>query len=65
MTVDWDGLLAAVGLVLVIEGLLPFVNPEGAKRTFDAVARLSPRDLRIGGAVAVGAGIVILFFVRA
>jgi uncharacterized protein len=65
MNVDWGGLLSAVGLVLVIEGLLPFVNPAGAKRTFESIAKLPERELRVGGVVAVGAGLLILFLVRA
>lgn len=56
--------LAAVGLVLVIEGLLYGGFPSLAKR-MAADASLAPEHmLRIAGIVAIAAGVFIVWLVR-
>ncbi len=57
-------LLAAVGLVLVIEGVVYALFPEGAKRTLGALQDLPPRVLRFGGLAALGVGFVIVWAAR-
>jgi uncharacterized protein len=49
---------------MVLEGLLPFLNPGGARRVFAQLAGLGERELRIGGLVSMVAGLVLLFLVR-
>lgn len=51
-------LLIAFALVLIIEGLLPAVNPRGWRQMVEQVSALSDRAIRIGGAVMllIGAG---------
>ncbi|HET7204864.1 MAG TPA: DUF2065 domain-containing protein [Steroidobacteraceae bacterium] len=61
---DWRDLGAAFALYLVLEGLLPFVNPGGAKRTFVALSQMDDRALRRIGLGSMIAGCVVLFFVR-
>jgi uncharacterized protein YjeT (DUF2065 family) len=53
-------LLAALCLVLVIEGLVLFAAPRGWQATMREAAKLSPRVLRLFGAVAIGIGRVAL-----
>ena len=36
---DWQDLWAALALYLVLEGVLPFLNPAGARRAFQASCR--------------------------
>ena len=57
-------LLAALCLVLVIEGLVLFAAPRGWQATMREVAKLSPRTLRLFGAVAIGIGLVALQLMR-
>ncbi len=57
-------LLTAVALLLVIEGILPFVNPQGLRRTMLQVAQLDDRTLRIGGLVAMLLGAGLLYLIR-
>lgn len=64
MNLVWSDLLAALALMLVLEGLLPFLNPAGWRRVFSKLAGSSDRDLRIGGLVCLGLGLLLLFFVR-
>lgn len=56
--------LAAIGLVLVIEGLLYGGFPGFAKR-IAAEARDAPeQSLRVAGIVAIAAGVLIVWLVR-
>lgn len=64
MNFAWADLFAALSILMVLEGLLPFLNPGGALRVFAQLAKLSERDLRIGGLVSMVAGGVLLFIVR-
>ena len=65
MSVDWEGLFAALAFVLVIEGLFPLVNPRGARSAFETLSRLPESDLRVAGVVSVVVGTGLLFFIKA
>ena len=64
MDIAWPDFAAALGLLLVIEGLLPFLSPAGAKRLMAAVAASSDASLRIAGAVSLLAGLAVLWLAR-
>lgn len=55
-----DQLLGAVALMLVVEGLLPFVNPGGWRRLFEAATRLSDGQIRFVGLASMLVGLVLL-----
>lgn len=57
-------LLAAAGLVLVIEGLLWAATPQLALRLALSAAQLPEARLRRMGAVAVAAGLAVVWLVR-
>jgi hypothetical protein len=57
-------LLAAFGLVLVIEGLLWALFPGFGMRILEAASEMPETTLRTGGAVAVGIGFLIFWLVR-
>jgi uncharacterized protein YjeT (DUF2065 family) len=57
-------LLAAGGLVLVIEGLLWAAAPQLGFRLLMAAAQTPEATLRMMGAAAVAAGIIIVWLVR-
>jgi hypothetical protein len=61
---DWKDFLSAIALVMVIEGLPPFANPRGTKRTMSLLAQLPDDRLRLAGLVSMLAGLVVLWFVR-
>jgi uncharacterized protein len=61
---DWRDLGAAFALYLVLEGVLPFLNPGGAKRTLGMLAQMDERALRRIGLGSMIAGCVVLFLVR-
>lgn len=60
----WAELLGAFALYLVIEGVLPFVNPAGMKRAMAAFSQLPERQLRIAGLISMICGLTLLYFVR-
>ena len=61
---NWTDLLSAVALVMVIEGLLPFANPRGSRRTMAMLAQMPDDKLRLAGLASIVAGLVLLYFVR-
>jgi uncharacterized protein YjeT (DUF2065 family) len=64
VNLNWSDLLAALAILLVLEGLLPFVNPGATKRVMAQLSQMAERELRIAGLVSVIAGLLLLFFVR-
>jgi uncharacterized protein YjeT (DUF2065 family) len=60
----WDDLFRALCLVLVIEGLLPFLAPERWREMLLKVSGVDTRTLRIAGAVAVSTGLILLHLLR-
>lgn len=57
-------LMAALCLVLVIEGLLLFISPGGWKRLVAEAQKLDDRQLRRIGAVMIVLGLVALQVLR-
>jgi len=56
-----DQLWAAFALVLIIEGILPFVAPHFWRTTFTRLTQLSDGQLRFIGLVSIAAGLIALF----
>jgi uncharacterized protein YjeT (DUF2065 family) len=61
---DWTDLLAALAIVCIIEGVMPFINPSGMKRLLVKMASIEEREMRIVGLLSMLAGLVILYLVR-
>jgi uncharacterized protein YjeT (DUF2065 family) len=57
-------LLAALCLVLVIEGLVLFAAPRGWQAMMREALKLDPRMLRVCGAMAMVAGLLVLHLVQ-
>ena len=57
-------LLTAVGLVLVIEGLLYALAPHLTRRMMNAAQGMSDDQLRLGGVVATIVGVGVVWFVE-
>jgi uncharacterized protein YjeT (DUF2065 family) len=64
MDLNWSDLLAALALVLVIEGIVPFVSPGSLRNMLVTVAQMDDRLLRITGLVSMVCGVVMLYVVR-
>ena len=61
---NWQDLLAALALVLVLEGIIPFVNPAGLRKTMEMIGKLNDGQLRTIGLISMVIGLVVLFLVR-
>ena len=61
---DWSDLAAAFALYLVLEGLVPFLNPAGMKRTLLKLTQLDERTLRGAGLASIIIGLALLYFAR-
>lgn len=61
---NWIEILTAVALVLVIEGMLPFIRPGRYKQLVAQLVQLSDNQLRMVGLASMIAGLVLLFVVR-
>ncbi|MDO9005369.1 MAG: DUF2065 domain-containing protein [Aquabacterium sp.] len=56
-----NSLWAALALVLVIEGLLPFLNPAAWRRVFEQALSLSDGQLRFMGLTCILTGMVFFW----
>ena len=57
-----DSLWVALALVLVIEGLLPFLSPPAWRRTMAQVAQLQDGQIRFFALLAILLGLAMLWF---
>jgi uncharacterized protein len=64
MTFRLSDLVAAIALLFVLEGILPFVSPAGLKKAIARVLTFGDQELRIAGLGSMIVGVLILFLVR-
>ena len=60
----WIDLLTALSLVLVIEGIMPFINPAGMRKMIIVVAQMDDATLRFAGLTSMIVGLLLLYLVR-
>ena len=60
----WEHIIPALALVLVIEGILPFLSPKNWRDAMMQASRLPDGVLRGLGFASMMAGIIILYFVK-
>jgi uncharacterized protein YjeT (DUF2065 family) len=56
--------LLAFALMLIIEGLLPFLAPNLWRETFRRIIRLTDGQIRFFGLTSMLAGVLLLFVLR-
>ncbi len=61
---DWEALGVGFAFYLMIEGIMPFMNPQGLKRTLIEVLKLSDSALRIVGAISIILGVALLYAIK-
>ena len=59
---DSDLFWAALALMLVLEGLFPFLSPGGWRNTFLKLLQLRDGQLRFFGLTSILIGVLLLFF---
>ena len=55
-----DVLLGALALMLVLEGLLPFLSPASWRQVFERAVRMSDGQIRFIGLASLLAGLLLL-----
>lgn len=60
----WSDFFTALCLLLVIEGILPFLVPSRWRSMLRQLSELDDRSVRIAGLVAMLIGAGLLYFVR-
>jgi len=62
--INFSDLLAAIALVFIFEGLMPFLNPQGVRKFFLMFSQLDNQKLRFLGITSMLFGLLILYIVR-
>lgn len=62
--ISWQDLGAALALVLIFEGLLPFLSPDRWRRTLEIIRDLNDGQLRNMGLALVAVGALLLYLTR-
>jgi len=62
--INFSELLAALALVFVFEGLMPFINPEGMRKVYLLAAQMNNQTIRFLGISSMLVGVVLLYIVR-
>jgi uncharacterized protein YjeT (DUF2065 family) len=57
-------LLTALALVLVLEGALWALSPEGMKRAAAVALGMENQQLRVGGLIAAAVGVFLVWLMR-
>ena len=60
----WHDLWVAMALLLVLEGILPFLSPDAMRRILLMAAQQDNRSLRITGLISMICGVLLLYFVN-
>ena len=58
----WELLVGAFALMLVVEGLLPFISPARWRGVFERATRMSDGQIRFIGLSSMVAGLLMLAF---
>jgi hypothetical protein len=57
-------LWVATALMLVIEGIMPFLSPQGFKRALLQMAAMPDRQIRLFGFLSMIAGLIFLYWIN-
>ncbi len=60
----WHDLWVALALLLVLEGIFPFISPGRMRKTLSAIGQLSDQQLRFVGLTSMLLGLVLLYIVN-
>lgn len=60
----WDSLLLAFSLMLILEGMLPFLMPGVWRETFRKLSESGDGQIRFIGLTSMLAGLLLLYLVK-
>ncbi|MDH3514380.1 MAG: DUF2065 domain-containing protein [Gammaproteobacteria bacterium] len=60
----WHELWIALALLLILEGVLPFLSPDSVRKALAAIHQLSDSQLRFAGLTSMLIGVVLLYIIN-
>jgi len=60
----WQQLFIALALVLIIEGIMPFLSPGGMKQLMKTMSEMDDNSIRVSGFISMILGLVLLYIVN-
>ncbi|MDM8568030.1 DUF2065 domain-containing protein [Thiotrichales bacterium HSG1] len=60
----WEELGIAISLIFIIEGMLPFLNPTGWRKTLKSISEMEDKTLRTTGFLSMIIGVALLYLVH-
>jgi len=60
----WQELFAAIALVLILEGIVPFISPNALRKTYQRLMEMNDQAIRVTGLISMIAGVLLLTWVR-
>jgi len=60
----WQDLLVGIALLLVFEGVVPFLSPTRYRRTLILASQMNDKTIRTLGLASMAAGVIVLYLVR-
>ncbi len=60
----WQDLFTAVALVLILEGIIPFMSPDALRKTYQRLVEMEDQTIRMSGLVSMIAGVLLLTLIR-
>ena len=63
-SMNWGDLGVGLSLVLVIEGLIPFLSPSRYRKMMEVASGIGESRLRFGGGVCMAIGVLLLYVVH-
>ena len=60
----WHELWIALALLLILEGIFPFLSPDRVRKALAAIHQLSDSQLRFAGMTSMLIGVVLLYIIN-
>jgi uncharacterized protein YjeT (DUF2065 family) len=60
----WEQIGIAIALLLVIEGIIPFLSPDGWRKTLRAISEMPDEKVRLIGLISMIFGVILLYLIN-
>ncbi len=60
----WEEIGVAIALLLVLEGILPFLSPKLTRQSLVNMLQMSDASMRAAGLICMLGGLILLYLVR-
>ena len=60
----WQAMAAGLALMLIFEGIIPFLYPQRWRQLVEQLAQVGDRALRLIGLMSMLIGVLLLYWIR-